>query len=139
MKNYVLAACLLAPLVTASAAYADPARDAILASLAAEAAKADPAFKAFSAADGKSLWLADHSGGKPDTPSCTTCHTKDATATGQTRAGKAIEPMAVSASPQRFTEPDKVAKWFLRNCNSVLGRECSATEKGDIITYLSSL
>ena len=139
MKNYVLAACFLAPLALAGAAFADPARDAIVASLAAEAAKADPAFKAFSAADGKSFWIADHSGGKPDTPSCTTCHTKDATATGQTRAGKAIEPMAVSANPQRFTDPDKVAKWFLRNCNSVLGRECTATEKGDIITYLMSL
>ena len=139
MKNYVLAACLLASLATAGAAFADPARDAILAALAAEAAKADPAFKAFSVADGQNLWMASHSGGKPDTPSCTTCHTKDATAAGQTRAGKAIEPMAVSANPNRFTDPDKVAKWFLRNCNSVLGRECTAAEKGDIIAYLSSL
>jgi len=139
MKIQILAACLLAPLALAGPAFADPARDAILASLAAEAAKADPAFKAFSAAAGQSLWMANHTGGKPDTPSCTTCHTKDATATGQTRAGKAIQPMAVSATPQRFTDAEKVAKWFLRNCNSVLGRECTATEKGDIITYLSSL
>ncbi len=139
MKNYVLAACLLASLAMPGAAFADPARDAILAALAAEAAKADPAFKAFSASDGESFWMANPSGGKPDTPSCTTCHTKDATATGQTRAGKAIEPMAVSANPNRFTDPEKVAKWFLRNCNSVLGRECTATEKGDIVTYLMSL
>jgi hypothetical protein len=139
MNKSVLAACLLTPLVMAGPAFADPARDAILASLAVEAAKADPAFKVFSASDGKNFWMASHNGGKPDTPSCTTCHTKDAAATGQTRAGKAIEPMAVSANPQRFTDPDKVAKWFLRNCNSVLGRECTAAEKGNIITYLMSL
>ena len=53
--------------------------------------------------------------------------------------GKAIAPMAVSLSPDRFTDPDKVEKWFLRNCNTVLGRECTAQEKGDIITYLSGI
>ena len=45
--------------------------------------------------------------------------------------------MAVSVSAERFTDPEKVAKWFTRNCNSVLGRECTAAEKGDVITYLS--
>jgi isopentenyl phosphate kinase len=57
---------------------------------------------------------------------------------GQTKAGKAIDPMAVSKTPTRFTEADKVAKWFLRNCNTVLGRECTPLEKGDVISYLSS-
>jgi len=32
-----------------------------------------------------------------------------------------------------------VAKWFRRNCKTVLGRECTAQEKGDILTYLSSI
>ena len=82
--------------------------------------------------------MADHQGGKPDTPSCTTCHTKNPTAMGQTRAGKEIKPMAVSKTPDRFTDPEKIAKWFLRNCTSVLGRECTAAEKGDIITFLAS-
>jgi hypothetical protein len=58
---------------------------------------------------------------------------------GQTRAGKAIEPMAVSANPKRFTDPAKVTKWFLRNCGTVLGRECTAVEKGNVLTYLSNL
>jgi hypothetical protein len=46
--------------------------------------------------------------------------------------------MAVSMTPDRFTDPEKVAKWFSRNCNGVLGRDCTAVEKGDFITYLSS-
>jgi hypothetical protein len=132
----VLTGAVLA-LIAAEAA-ADPGRDAIMATLAAEAKQADPAFAGFFAAQGQDLWIASHTGGKPDTPSCTTCHTADPTKAGQTRAGKAIEPMAVSLTPTRFTDAETVAKWFTRNCNSVLGRECTAAEKGDVITYLSS-
>lgn len=88
---------------------------------------------------GKAFFLGTHTGGKPDTPSCTTCHTNDPRAIGKTRAGKAIDPMAVSANPDRFTDPAKVDKWFLRNCNSVVGRECTATEKADITAYLKSM
>ena len=133
----LLAGALLAGSL-AAAAQADPARDAILAQLAVEAKQADPAFTAFSADRGAAFWQADHAGGKPDTPSCTSCHTKNPTAEGQTRVGKAIAPMAVSRTPDRFTDPAKVAKWFERNCNTVLGRACTAVEKGDVITYLSS-
>ena len=122
----------------AADAAADPGRDAILATLAMEAKQADPAFAGFSAAQGQAFWSASHTGGKPDTPSCTTCHSADPTKAGQTRAGKAIEPMAVSVNPKRFTDAEAVAKWFTRNCNSVLGRECTAAEKGDVITFLSS-
>lgn len=121
----------------AAVALANPARDAILAALAAEAKQVDPTFAGFSANRGDAFWQATHTGGKFETPSCTTCHTKDPTASGQTRAGKVIAPMAVSKTPDRFTDPAKVDKWFTRNCNSVLGRPCTAVEKGDVITYLS--
>lgn len=117
---------------------ADPSRDAILADFAAEAKNADPAFTGFSAERGEAFWTAKHTGGKPATPSCTTCHGTDPTAAGETRAGKRIEPMAVSKNPNRFTKVEKITKWFGRNCNSVLGRKCTAIEKGDVITYLSS-
>ena len=53
--------------------------------------------------------------------------------------GKAIEPMATAANPRRFTDVAKVEKWFKRNCKDVLDRECTAREKGDVITYLRSL
>ena len=89
-----------------------------------------------SAARGEAFFKATHTGGKPDTASCTVCHTADPRSTGRTRAGKPIEPMAVSANPARFTDPAKVEKWFRRNCNSVLGRECTAAEKADVVAWL---
>jgi hypothetical protein len=53
-------------------------------------------------------------------------------------AGKSIEPVAVSVSPARYTDPAKVEKWFRRNCTEVLGRECTPLEKGDWLTYVIS-
>jgi len=119
------------------AALANPARDAILAALAVQAKAADPAFAGFSADRGAAFWNGNHTGGNPDLPACTSCHTKDPTAEGKTRAGKAIAPMAVSQKADRFTDQDKVTKWFDRSCKNVLGRVCTPTEEGDIITYLS--
>jgi len=119
------------------AAVANPARDAILAALATQAKATDPAFTAFSAERGAAFWNGNHTGGNADLPSCTSCHTKDPTVEGKTRAGKAIAPMAVSQKSDRFTDPSKVTKWFDRSCKNVLGRVCSPTEEGDIITYLS--
>ncbi len=92
----------------------------------------------FSAERGKALYLADHKGGKPATPSCTTCHMKDPTQPGRTRTGKLIKPMALSKTPDRYSDPEKVEKWFFRNCRSVLGRECTPLEKGDFITFMIS-
>lgn len=89
--------------------------------------------------NGKALFLGKHTGGKPDTPSCSTCHTNDPRKGGQARTGKPIDPMAPSVNPNRFTDTKFVEKWFRRNCKSVLGRECSAQEKADIIAWLSSL
>ncbi len=94
---------------------------------------------AASAGRGQALFTSQHTGGKPDTPSCTTCHTNDPRAMGQARTGKVLEPLAPSANPERFTEIDQVEKWFGRNCNSVLGRDCTPLEKADVIAWLSSL
>lgn len=95
--------------------------------------------RAGDATAGQAFFLATHSGGKPDTPSCTTCHTMDPTKNGQARTGKVIEPMASSVNPARFTDSGKITKWFRRNCNSVLGRECTPGEKADVLAWLSSL
>jgi hypothetical protein len=138
MRIAPLAVAALAGVLIASVALADPARDAILGALADHAKQADAAFAGFSADRGQAFWTATHSGGKPDTPSCTSCHGGDPAVAGATRAGKPIGPMAVSVAPDRFTDAAKVDKWFLRNCNGVLGRACTALEKGDVITYLSS-
>ena len=127
---------LLAALIVSAGiglAQASGPRDAIIAGYAAAAGGP------LSTARGKALFRGQHTGGKPETPSCLTCHTNNLSGMGQTRVGKAIKPMAVSANPDRFTDQAKVNKWFRRNCNTVLGRECTAQEKGDVLTYLNSL
>ncbi len=135
MRIRILASALLC---LALGAAAPAGRDSVLAMLAAQAKQADPSFAGFSADRGRAFWTSTHSGGNPDTRSCTACHTPDPRAIGQTRAGKSIEPMAVSQNPQRFTDAAKVEQWFRRNCNTVLGSDCTPTEKGDVITYLTS-
>jgi mono/diheme cytochrome c family protein len=127
----ILAALAVAAALAAGTALAEGPQDALLAGYVAEAGA--PA----SAARGEAFFKATHSGGKPDTASCTACHTADPRSAGRTRAGKPIEPMAVSVSPDRFTDPAKVEKWFRRNCNSVLGRECTAAEKADVVAWLT--
>jgi Domain of unknown function (DUF1924) len=123
-------------LLTAADVSADPRRDAILGELLAQARKAEPGFAGFSAERGAAFYRATHTGGKQGTASCTSCHGSTPQGQGQTRAGKAIEPMAVSKNPARYTNKDDVEKWFTRNCNDVLGRACTAKEKGDFLTYM---
>jgi hypothetical protein len=119
-----------------AAAFAEPRRDAILADLQAQARQAEPGFADFSAERGAALYQATHTGGKQGTGSCTACHGASPQDTGQTRAGKTIEPMAVSKNPARYTDKANVEKWFTRNCQDVLGRACTAKEKGDFLTYM---
>ena len=105
----------------------------------ASAAKAaNPGFSGFSAARGKALHTHTFAGGKADTPTCTACHGNDTRGAGRNPAGKAINPMALSVSPARYTDPEKVEKWFKRNCNEVLGRECTPLEKGDWLSFMIS-
>jgi mono/diheme cytochrome c family protein len=113
-------------------------RDAVLAEYTKQATAADPGFAGFSAAGGKKLYATKFNV-SPDTPSCAACHTASPLNSGKTRAGKAIDPMAVSANPKRFTDIAVTEKWFGRNCKSVIGRECTPQEKGDFITFLSGL
>jgi Domain of unknown function (DUF1924) len=135
----IFAMLILALLVGAVPyAAANAARDALLAELAAQAKAADAAFTGFSTERGAQFYAAKHAGGKPETPSCTTCHNTSPHQPGKTRVGKDIAPMAVSKTPDRYTDPEKVATWFRRNCTSVLGRECTAVEKGDFLTFMLS-
>lgn len=72
--------------------------------------------------------------------SCASCHGAMPVADGRHAAtGKPIAPMAPAINPQRFSDPAKSEKWFRRNCNDVLGRECQAVEKADILAWLLSL
>jgi hypothetical protein len=121
----------------AAPAFADPARDALLSGYLADAKKADPSFAGFSAQRGESLFRNKWAGGDERTDSCTSCHTGDPRQPGRNaKTGRAIDPVAVSVNPKRFTDRDTVEKQFGRDCKSVLGRECTAAEKGDYITFM---
>lgn len=105
---------------------------------AAAARDASPSFSGFSAARGEKLYFARSSGGKPETPACASCHGEDPRGAGRTPTGKAIDAVAISVSPTRYADPVKVEKWFKRNCNEVLGRECTPQEKGDWLSFMLS-
>jgi hypothetical protein len=40
---------------------------------------------------------------------------------------------------ERFIDHVKVEKWFKRNCNDVLARECAAQEKADVLSWLMTV
>lgn len=72
--------------------------------------------------------------------SCSSCHGAQPTSAGKhVVTGKTIAPLAPAFNAERFSNPAKVEKWFRRNCNDVLGRECSAAEKADVLAWLLSL
>jgi hypothetical protein len=87
---------------------------------------------AFDPAAGAALWRMAF-GSK----SCTSCHTDSPRNPGRhERTGKPIAPMAPSVNSERLTDMRQMKKWLLRNCKSTLGRECTAQEKGDVLTWL---
>ncbi len=125
----------LVSLVSAFSAMAEQQQDFL--TIFAEQAKIDNAvFSGFDASRGEQFFKSRHGADW----SCSTCHTENPAAMGQhTVTKKDIKPMAPSANPERFTDTAKVEKWFKRNCKDVVTRECTAQEKGDVVTYLLSL
>jgi len=72
--------------------------------------------------------------------SCASCHENPPNHdTKHIVTGKVIKPFAPVANPTRFTDDAKVEKWFKRNCNDVLGRECTAQEKADVLSWLMTV
>ena len=72
--------------------------------------------------------------------SCSSCHTAIPTVNGKhASTGKVIGPMAPAFNAERFTDSAKTEKWFRRNCNDVMGRECTAAEKADVLSWLLTL
>ncbi|KVF17640.1 cytochrome C [Burkholderia vietnamiensis] len=72
--------------------------------------------------------------------SCASCHGSSPTGAGRhVVTGKTIEPLAPAFNPARFSDGARSEKWFRRNCKDVVGRECSAAEKADILAWLITL
>ena len=135
-KSFLLLGSLA--VILPALAVAGPRED-ILARYAEEARRADAGFAGFSAERGQAFNKRSFATGNADTPACTSCHGTDPRRPGRTTAGKPIDPVAVSAAPARYTDAAKVEKWFKRNCNEVLGRPCTALEKGDWLAFMSGL
>jgi Domain of unknown function (DUF1924) len=126
----LIAACGFA----SQAAFAETPKE-LLSSLQMQA-KSTPGFQDFSSERGEKFFNTRHG----NEWSCSSCHTENPAAPGKhAKTGKVIAPLAPSANAERFTNPKKVDKWFKRNCNDVLGRLCTAQEKGDVLAYLLTI
>lgn len=128
--NKLTAMMLAIGLLAAPVAFATPATDSLLAQYKSEGAgKADPA-------KAKQDWTreVEVDGEKM---SCSTCHGNDFSKAGKHhKTGKVIEPMSRKVNAERFTDVKKIEKWFKRNCKDAWGRECTAQEKTDFLTFL---
>jgi len=133
MNRSTLTHCLAAALIAAAgitpaARAATPAQ--LLADYTAQAGSA-PA-----PARGQQLFTSRHG----HEWSCSSCHGAVPTQAGKHAAtGKPIGAMAPAFNADRFADAAKTEKWFRRNCNDVIGRECSAAEKADVLSWLMTL
>jgi hypothetical protein len=108
----------------------------LIAGYSAEAARTQPGF-APSAERGREFYQRRFAV-SDKMPNCAACHTERPTSPGtHAITGKAIQPLAPVANPERFSTSSKVEKWFRRNCSEVIGRECTAAEKADFIQFLT--
>ena len=122
-------AAALAGLVCASSAHAETPADMLASYSTAAKATADPA-------RGQLFFTSTHG----HEWSCSSCHGAPPVKEGKhASTGKVIKPMAPAFNAERFTDSAKTEKWFRRNCNDVVGRECTAGEKADLIAWLLTL
>lgn len=120
-------------MVFATNSFATPASDSLMQELK-QAGATDG-----NAETGKALWTEEKQQVAGKGRSCSICHGTDLTQAGEhQRTHKVIEPMAPSVNAERFTEVAEMKKWFKRNCKWTWGRECTAQEQMDILTFLLS-
>ncbi len=132
-----------------------------LAAYAEQAKQADGGFKGFSAERGRAFYFGKHKIDGAAELSCASCHHADPRKGTIAHQGqfpcrachitlhgpsdkrsaplREIPPLAPSANPDRFTREGNVEAWFGWNCKLLLKRECTAVEKGDLITWLLTI
>jgi hypothetical protein len=88
--------------------------------------------------EGRLLWFKTFKGDvKFPERSCTSCHTNNLKQTGKhVKTNKSIGVMAPSVNPERLKSTQVIKKWFKRNCKWTIGRECTASEKANLLAYL---
>jgi mono/diheme cytochrome c family protein len=68
---------------------------------------------------------------------CASCHTSNPADSGKhIVTGKPIRPLSPVTNDKRFSSMEKVEKNFTKHCNDIIGRDCTAQEKGNFIAYL---
>ncbi len=78
--------------------------------------------------------------GQPLGWTCSSCHGAVPTKPGRDELSeKPMAALAPAANPARFTNVNRVETKFRLNCKDVVGRECTAGEKADVISWLMSL
>lgn len=125
--------------ISFAAAQFNPEISAYMKDLEKQARYEDPSFKGFDAERGKKIFSEEQPHKDNKNISCTTCHTNDLKKQGKNaRTGKLIEPLAPSVNKKRLTSSKDIEKWIRRNFKDVYGREGTAREKGDILTFINS-
>jgi mono/diheme cytochrome c family protein len=133
VKAAILALSAGAGLALATGAVAALTPGDLLKGYEASARQDTSSFAGFSVERGRAFFQSTHG----NEWSCASCHTQNPAASGRhAKTSKTIAPLAPAANPERFTSTAEAEKWFKRNCNDVLGRACTAQEKGDVLAYL---
>ncbi len=129
--------CCITLLLIAGAGAAHAGTPGSLASgYAAEAARSVPGFTP--SAERGQAFFSRRRDVSPTMSSCAACHSEQPTDEGRhVVTNKRIAPLSPVTNPDRFTSSAKVEKWFRRNCQEVVGRECVAAEKADFIQFVS--
>ncbi len=96
----------------------------------------DPSFAGPSAEDGQAFFNRELLI-KGKLTACASCHTDNPANQGKhIVTAKPIRPLAPAVNEKRFSNLDKVEKNFTKHCNDITGRDCTAKEKANFITYL---
>jgi hypothetical protein len=140
----------------------DTSPEKLLAALSEISKKDDAEFDGFSAGRGREFFFRKHPMEVLGEISCASCHLKeprrgilyhrtkvpcrechlldDAEHAYPKEAKKRIiKPFAPIANDARFTNLERVETWFKFNCMTVIKRECTAREKGDVLSWLLTL
>lgn len=103
---------------------------------AAIAKNINPDFKGFLPDMGRNFYKREFTL-KGKQVSCSSCHTDNPANPGKhIVTGKPIKPLSPVVEKSRFSDLEKVEKNFTDHCNEILGRDCTAMEKGNYIAYL---
>ncbi|HZR03435.1 MAG TPA: DUF1924 domain-containing protein [Burkholderiales bacterium] len=152
---------VLGLLLIAAAARAQSAQH-LLERYAQEVKQVDPSFAGFSPENGRKFYLEKHPLMGVGAVACSSCHRKnpreeirahrtdilcrachvinDEEHPDPAHAKKRlIQPFAPSANPKRFSDYERVEKYFRTNCAMTLKRPCTPQEKGDLIAWLLTL